>query len=279
MSISYAVRHAVHPDEVRTYSAQRLRETFLIDPVFVADRIQLVYSHYDRLIAGGAMPTKGPLRLETIPPLRSEYFLERRELGIINVGATGTVTADGTSYSLGYGDALYLGKGTREVTFHPSEEGDALYYINAAPAHATYPSRKVAFSEAESVEAGRPEHANRRTIRKLLVNSVLPTCQLQMGLTELKTGSVWNTMPAHTHDRRMEVYLYFGLPEGQVVCHFMGEPTETRPIWLGNHQAVISPPWSVHCGAGTSSYSFIWGMAGENLDYGDMDGIEPSEMR
>lgn len=279
MSISYAVRHAVHPDEIQAYSTQKIREAFLIDPVFVADRIQLVYSHYDRFIAGGAMPRSGPLRLETIPPLRAEFFLQRRELGIINVGTRGSVVADGTSYSLGFGDALYLGQGVREVTFHPSEEGTALYYLNSAPAHAGFPSRKVEFAEAEAVEAGQTENANRRTIRKLLVNSIVPTCQLQMGLTELKTGSVWNTMPAHTHDRRMEVYLYLGIPEGQVVCHFMGQPTETRPLWLTNHQAVISPPWSVHCGAGTSSYSFIWGMAGENLDYGDMDGISPAEMR
>lgn len=279
MSISYAVRHAVHPDEIRSYSTQKIREAFLIDPVFVVDTIQLVYTHYDRYIAGGAMPKSGPLRLDTIPPLRSEYFLQRRELGIINVGARGSVVADGTPYSLGHGDALYVGQGVREVIFHPSDEGAALYYLNSAPAHAAYPVRKVALGEAETVEAGQPDNANRRTIRKLLVNSIVPTCQLQMGLTELKTGSVWNTMPAHTHDRRMEVYFYFGLPEGQVVCHFMGQPNETRPLWLGNNQAVISPPWSVHCGAGTASYSFIWGMAGENLDYGDMDGVSPSEMR
>lgn len=279
MSISYAVRHAVHPDEVRSYSTQRIRETFLIDPVFVADRIQLVYTHYDRFIAGGAAPRSGALQLDTIPPLRSGYFLERRELGIINVGSRGSVTADGTSYTLSFGDALYLGQGVREVTFHPSGEGDALYYLNSAPAHTAFSSRKVALGEAEAVEAGSADSANRRTIRKLLVNSVLPTCQLQMGLTELKAGSVWNTMPAHTHDRRMEVYFYFGMPEDQVVCHFMGEPTETRPVWLTNHQAVISPPWSVHCGAGTSSYSFIWGMAGENLDYGDMDGVSPADLR
>jgi 4-deoxy-L-threo-5-hexosulose-uronate ketol-isomerase len=279
MSISYTVRHAVHPDEVRSYSTQQIRDAFLIDQVFVADHIQLVYTHYDRYIAGGAMPLSTPVRLETIPPLRSDYFLERREMGIINVGAPGSVMADGTAYSLGFGDALYLGRGVRDVAFNPSGEGTALYYINSAPAHATYPSRKVAFSEADTLEAGQAENANRRTIRKLLVNSVLPTCQLQMGFTELKTGSVWNTMPAHTHDRRMEVYFYFGLPEGQVVCHFMGQPAETRPLWLSNHQAVISPPWSIHCGAGTSSYSFIWGMAGENLDYGDMDGLLPADMR
>lgn len=279
MSLSYAVRHAAHPDDVRTYPSQRMRETFLIDPVFAAGSIQLVYTHYDRFIVGGAMPVSAPLRLDTIPPLRSAYFLERRELGIINVGTRGSVTADGESYSLGFRDALYLGQGVKEVTFHPSTEGTALYYLNSAPAHAPFPSRKVELANAETVEAGSTENASRRTIRKLLVNSVLPTCQLQMGLTELNTGSVWNTMPAHTHDRRMEVYFYFGIPEGQVVCHFMGQPTETRPLWLGNHQAVISPSWSVHCGAGTSNYSFIWGMAGENLDYGDMDGVLPSEIR
>lgn len=271
MSISYSVRHAVHPDDARTYTTQQLRKSFLVEEVFKKDAIELVYTHYDRFIAGGARPESGELKLEAIPPLRAEYFLERREMGIINVGQRGVVVADGKEYSLGFKEALYLGKGVKDIIFRPAEEGTALYYLNSTPAHAAHPSKMISLEEAETVETGSAENSNRRTIRKLLVNSVLPTCQLQMGLTELKEGSVWNTMPPHTHDRRMEVYFYFEIAEGQAVSHFMGPPEETRPIWMTNNQAVISPSWSIHCGAGTSNYSFIWGMAGENLDYGDMD--------
>lgn len=279
MSISYSVRHAVHPDDARAYATQQLRKSFLVDEVFKRDSIELVYTHYDRFIAGGAMPESGELKLEAIPPLRATYFLERREMGIINVGQRGIVVADGKEYLLGFKEALYLGKGVKDITFRPSEEGTALYYINSTPAHTAYPARMVALPEAETVETGSAENSNRRTIRKLLVNSVLPTCQLQMGLTELKTGSVWNTMPPHTHDRRMEVYFYFEIAEGQAVSHFMGPPEETRSIWMTNNQAVISPSWSIHCGAGTSNYTFIWGMAGENLDYGDMDLVTPDTLK
>src|SRR5690606_16733296 len=175
-------------------------------------------------------------------------------------------------------EALYLGKGVKKIIFQPAEEGTALYYINSTPAHATHPSKMISLADAETVETGSAENSNRRTIRKLLVNSVLPTCQLQMGMTELKEGSVWNTMPPHTHDRRMEVYFYFEVADEQAVSHFMGQPDETRAIWMTNNQAVISPPWSIHCGAGTSSYTFIWGMAGENLDYGDMDVVTPTQL-
>lgn len=279
MSISYTVRHAVHPDDTRTYTTRQLRESFLVEEVFRKDTIELVYTHYDRFIAGGARPESGELKLQVIPPLRASYFLERREMGIINVGRRGVVVADGKEYSLGFKEALYLGRGTKEVTFHPSKEGTALYYINSTPAHAAYPSRMVSLTDAETVETGSAENSNQRTIRKLLVNSVLPTCQLQMGLTELKSGSVWNTMPPHTHDRRMEVYFYFELQEGQAVSHFMGQPEETRSVWMTNNQAVISPPWSIHCGAGTSNYTFIWGMAGENLDYADMDTVTPAQLK
>jgi len=279
MSISYTVRHAVHPDDTNTYTTRQLRESFLVEEVFRKDTIELVYTHYDRFIAGGARPESGELKLQVIPPLRASYFLERREMGIINVGRRGVVVADGKEYSLGFKEALYLGRGTQEVTFHPSKEGTALYYINSTPAHAAYPSRMVSLTDAETVETGSAENSNQRTIRKLLVNSVLPTCQLQMGLTELKSGSVWNTMPPHTHDRRMEVYFYFELPEGQAVSHFMGQPEETRSVWMTNNQAVISPPWSIHCGAGTSNYTFIWGMAGENLDYADMDTVTPAQLK
>ena len=278
MSISYSIRHAIHPEDVRSYDTTRLRKSFLVDTLFSDDKIELIYTHYDRFIVGGIKPVSKPLLLESVPPLRATYFLERRELGIINVGKKSKVTADGQEYVLDYKEALYLGKGVKEVVFHPSADGQALFYMNSTPAHAAYPSKKVSLAEAETVELGSLENANHRTIRKLLVNSVLPTCQLQMGMTELKTGSIWNTMPPHTHDRRMEVYFYFEVPKDQAVCHYMGEPDETRHIWMTNDQAVISPSWSIHSGAGTSNYTFIWGMAGENLDYGDMDTVLPSKL-
>lgn len=279
MTTHYSIRHAIHPADAKTYDTTRLRESFLIESLFSKDAVEMIYTHYDRFLAGGAMPVSKPLELESIEPLKATYFLERRELGIINVGGKGTVTADGTTYELDFREALYLGKGIKKVVFNPSSGPAPLFYFNSAPAHAPYPSKKVSLSEAETVEVGSAATSNHRTIRKLLVNSVLPTCQLQMGLTELKTGSVWNTMPAHTHDRRMEVYFYFQVPDDQAVCHYMGEPQETRHIWMKNNQAVISPAWSIHSGAGTSNYSFIWGMAGENLDYGDMDVETPPNLK
>ena len=272
-------RYAIHPSQYRTFTTSQLRENFLIENIFVKDEISLVYTHYDRLIVGGANPVSKPVTLETIDSLKAEFFLQRREIGIINVGGKGTVTVDGTSYTLENKEALYIGRGAKNVVFNPDQATRPLYYFNSAPAHTTYPTRKVSLDQAETVEIGSLETSNQRTIRKLLVNSVLETCQVQMGLTELKTGSVWNTMPPHTHDRRMEAYFYFNVPENQTVCHFMGEPQETRHIWMQNHQAVISPPWSIHSGAGTSNYAFIWGMAGENLDYSDMDGVKPTELR
>ena len=251
---------------------EAIRSDFLIEDVFGSDEVKLVYSHFDRYITGGVIPVKGKVFLDTIDSLKSEFFLERRELGIINVGGKGTVMADGQSYSLGYKEALYLGKGTKEVYFSSdTAHKPALFYLNSTPAHHAYPSKKIGRDEAEIVELGAPETANARTIRKLIVNSIVETCQLQMGMTEIHSGSVWNTMPAHVHDRRMEVYFYFEVPEEQAVCHFMGAPNETRHLWMTNNQAVISPPWSIHSGCGTSNYTFIWGMAGENLDYGDMD--------
>jgi 4-deoxy-L-threo-5-hexosulose-uronate ketol-isomerase len=272
-------RYAIHPSQYRTFTTSQLRENFLIESIFVKDDISLVYTHYDRLIVGGANPVSKPVTLETIDSLKAEFFLQRREIGIINVGGKGTISVDGTSYILENKEALYIGRGAKNVVFNPDQSTKPLYYFNSAPAHTTYPTRKVSLEQAETVEIGSLETSNQRTIRKLLVNSVLETCQVQMGLTELKTGSVWNTMPPHTHDRRMEAYFYFNVAENQTVCHFMGEPQETRHIWMQNHQAVISPPWSIHSGAGTSNYAFIWGMAGENLDYSDMDGVKPSELR
>jgi len=265
-------RYAQSPKEVKEMDTASLRENFLIENVFEANQVNLTLSHFDRYIVGGAMPVNEKLDLPNPDDLKANYFLERRELGIINVGGKAIVTADGEKYELDYKEALYIGKGTKEVSFESVDAAEpAKLYINSAPAHQTYPTKKVSKADAEIVELGTPETANHRVINKLLVNSVLPTCQLQMGMTELKSGSVWNTMPAHTHDRRMEAYFYFEVPQGQSVCHFMGQPQETRHIWMQNDQAVISPNWSIHSGAGTSNYTFIWGMAGENLDYGDMD--------
>ncbi|MDA9036189.1 5-dehydro-4-deoxy-D-glucuronate isomerase [Flavobacteriaceae bacterium] len=272
MNENYEVRYAVGQREMNQMGTEAIRSDFLIEDVFGSDEVKLVYSHFDRYITGGVIPVKGKVFLDTIDSLKSEFFLERRELGIINVGGKGTVMADGQSYSLDYKEALYLGKGTKEVYFSSdTAHKPALFYLNSTPAHHAYPSKKIGRDEAEIVELGAPETANARTIRKLIVNSIVETCQLQMGMTEIHSGSVWNTMPAHVHDRRMEVYFYFEVPEEQAVCHFMGAPNETRHLWMTNNQAVISPPWSIHSGCGTSNYTFIWGMAGENLDYGDMD--------
>ncbi len=280
MNVSFDNRFASSPDEVMSLDTTRLRKKFLIEKIFEADAFHFTLTHYDRFIAGGTMPIKEELVLPNPDSLKAPYFLDRREMGIINVGGTGTVTADGNSFILQYKEALYISKGTKEVTFASADtNAPAKFYINSAPAHHAYPTRKVSKDEAEKVTLGSLEQSNHRTINKLLVNSVLPTCQLQMGLTELQPGSVWNTMPAHTHDRRMEVYFYFQVPEGQSVCHFMGQPDETRHIWMQNEQAVISPDWSIHSGAGTSNYNFIWGMAGENMDYGDMDHCKINELK
>ncbi|OKL41866.1 5-dehydro-4-deoxy-D-glucuronate isomerase [Pontibacter flavimaris] len=279
MSVHHTTRHAIHPLDFKSYDTTRLRENFLMEQLFVPDTIQLVYTLYDRLIVGGAHPVTAPVRLDTFPTLRSENFLDRREIGIINVGADSSITVDGEEITLRNKEALYIGKGVKEVLFHPAANGETRFYFNSAPAHRSCPTRKVTFEEAETVELGSLETANHRIIRKLLINTVVETCQLQMGLTELQKGSVWNTMPAHTHDRRMEAYFYFDLPENQTVCHFMGEPDETRHLWVKNNQAIVCPPWSIHSGAGTSNYTFIWGMAGENLDYNDMDPIATTDLK
>jgi 4-deoxy-L-threo-5-hexosulose-uronate ketol-isomerase len=271
MATTYETRYASSPKTVKNYDTDQLREEFLIDNLMEEGKIHWTYSHYDRYMAGSAVPLKA-LTLETIDPLKANYFLERREMGIINVGAKGSVTVDGTSFELDHKDALYIGSGNKEVVFHSdTAKNPAKFYINSAPAHKNYPTKKVSVQEANKLELGSLETANHRTVNQMIIGGIVTTCQLQMGMTELKIGSVWNTMPAHVHDRRMEVYFYLDIPENQAVCHFMGQPQETRHIWMANHQAVISPPWSIHCGSGTSNYTFIWGMAGENLDYGDMD--------
>src|SRR5690606_7561998 len=262
------------------YDTQKLRDEFLIDSLMKPDAIHFVYTHYDRYMAGSAVPTSTSLKLETVDALKSDYFLERRELGIINVGQQGTVTVDGTEYVLDHKEALYIGQGTKDVVFASSAaDKPAKFYLNSTPAHKAFPTKKIGKDDVEVIELGSPETANARTLRKYIVNTVVDVCQLQMGMTTLKPGSSWNTMPAHVHDRRMEVYFYFEVPEDQAVCHFMGQPHETRHIWMANDQAVISPPWSIHSGSGTSSYTFIWGMAGENLDYGDMDHCKINELR
>lgn len=277
--INSEFRYAHHPNDVKKYTTDELREHFLIPDLFIADQIKLVYSMYDRLIVGGIYPVNQALKLEPTNDLKADYFLARRELGIINVGGKGKVIVDGTTYELNNKEALYIGKGNKEIVFDKIDNEQPLFYINSAPAHQTFPTKKITKNEAEIVELGDSKYANKRTINKLIVNSVLETCQLQMGMTELHPGSVWNTMPAHTHERRMEAYFYFDLEEAQTISHFMGQPNETRHIFLKNHQAVISPEWSIHSGVGTSNYTFIWGMAGENMDYSDMDGVNTDELR
>jgi 4-deoxy-L-threo-5-hexosulose-uronate ketol-isomerase len=278
--MNYELRYAAHPADFKSYDTERIRNDFLVENVMVPGEINVVYTLYDRLIVGGAVPTDKPLKLEPFDELKAEYFLERRELGIINVGGEAKVIADGNEYILGFKEALYLGSGNKEVIFASSDVSNPAHlYINSAPAHHQYPNKKVTLADAEIVELGSLEESNHRVINKLLVNSVVKTCQLQMGMTELKSGSVWNTMPAHTHNRRMEAYFYFELPKNQAICHFMGQPDETRHIWMKNEQAVISPSWSIHSAAGTSNYTFIWGMGGENLDYDDKDNREPGELK
>lgn len=276
----YDTRYASSPQAVKKYDTQELRDEFLIENVMKTDELRWVYSHYDRFMVAGIVPVSTTVKLETIDPLKASYFLERRELGIINVGESGVVTVDGTVYELDHKEALYLGQGNKEVDFSSKDGSNpARFYLNSTPAHKKFPNKKIGTNDVEVIELGSAETANARTLRKYIVNSVVDVCQLQMGMTTIKTGSSWNTMPAHVHDRRMEVYFYFEVPEDQAVSHFMGEPQETRHIWMGNEEAVISPPWSIHSGSGTASYSFIWGMAGENLDYGDMDVCKINELR
>ena len=279
MHTSYESRYASSPQAVKHYDTKQLRNEFLIDNLMKEGEITFTYSHYDRYIAGSAVPLS-PLKLETIDVLKMPNFLDRREMGIINVGGNGSVLVEGTSHELGFKDALYIGSGNAEVVFKSDDaKNPAKFYINSAPAHTNYPTKKVSLPEANKLQLGTMETANHRTVNQMIIGGIVTTCQLQMGMTELKPGSVWNTMPAHVHDRRMEVYFYMDIQENQAVCHFMGEPQETRHIWMNNHQAVISPHWSVHSGAGTSNYTFIWGMAGENLDYGDMDISKITDLR
>lgn len=281
MKTNYELRYASNPEDAKHYDTERLRKDFLVGKLFADNEVNMVYSMYDRMIVGGAKPNGEALKLEAIDPLKAPFFTTRREVGIYNVGqGRGRVTVGDEVFELGFKEALYIGSGDRDVTFESLDaEKPALFYFNSTTAHKQYPCRKITKADAISVHMGSLEMSNERTINKMIVNQVLPTCQLQMGMTELATGSVWNTMPAHTHSRRMEAYFYFEVPEGQAVCHLMGQPQETRHIWMQGNQAVLSPEWSIHAAAATHNYTFIWGMGGENLDYGDQDVVAITDLK
>ncbi|WP_019602384.1 5-dehydro-4-deoxy-D-glucuronate isomerase [Teredinibacter turnerae] len=280
MTISIEERFAVHKNDYKNYDTSKLREHFLIESVFKPNEICLTYTHYDRIIVGGIYPVDSVLHLESVDQLKSDAFLARRELAAINIGGEGIVTVDGEKYTIAAKEAIYIGKGAQQVSFASTTASDpAKFYMNSAPAHQQFPTKKVGKSDANVLSLGDATTCNEREIYQLVIGGVVETCQLQMGMTELKTGSIWNTMPMHTHSRRMEAYFYFNLPEEHAVCHFMGPAEETRHIWVGNEQAVVSPPWSMHSGVGTANYTFIWGMAGENLDYTDMDFHNPADLK
>ncbi|HHX12629.1 MAG TPA: 5-dehydro-4-deoxy-D-glucuronate isomerase [Clostridiales bacterium] len=273
------LRTASSPNDVKHYTTDRLREEFLIQNLFVAGEVKTVYSHIDRIIIGGAVPVS-PITLTAGDEIRAEYFLERREMGIINIGGKGSVTVDGTVYDMEYKDGLYIGMGSKDISFASSDDKNpALFYFNSAPAHKTYPTVHIKPENCVNVELGTLEQSNHRVITKYILPGQVESCQLVMGMTKLKPGSVWNTMPTHTHDRRMEVYLYFEMPEDALVFHYMGEPTETRHIVMREKDVVISPSWSIHSGSGTSAYTFIWGMVGENQDFDDMDHVAMKDIR
>lgn len=282
MKTNYEIRYAANPRDAKSYDTARLRQDFLIQNMFVNDEVNMVYSMYDRMIVGGAKPVEEALLLEAIDPLRADYFLTRREIGIFNVGdGEGIVEVEGEGeYVLGVKESLYVGRGDKKLYFKSADKAHpAKFYFNSCTAHMNYPSKKVTKAEANILALGSMEGANDRVINRMLVSQVLPTCQLQMGMTELKPGSIWNTMPAHTHSRRMEAYFYFDIPEDQAVCHFMGEPEETRVLWMKKDEAVLSPEWSIHSAAATHNYTFIWGMCGENQDYSDQDWYKETDLK
>ncbi|KEQ26418.1 MULTISPECIES: 5-dehydro-4-deoxy-D-glucuronate isomerase [Paenibacillus] len=275
------IRYATNPTETKTYDTERLRQEYLIEGLFVPGKLNLVYSHVDRFITGGAVPTTEPVLLEADKhDMGADYFLERREIGIINVGAQGIVTVDGTDYVLENKDGLYVGLGNKQVVFKSADAANpARFYLSSTPAHKNYPTQKVAISEAEPQHLGSITNSNERTIYKYIHLNGIQSCQLVMGMTLLKPGNMWNTMPCHTHNRRSEVYFYFDMPEDGVVFHLMGEPTETRHVVVRNEQAIISPSWSIHSGVGTSNYTFIWAMAGENQEFSDMDAVAMKDLK
>lgn len=280
MKTNYQLRYASNPVDAKNYDTKRLRNDFLIERLFADDEVNMVYSMYDRMIVGGAMPKDEELKLEAIPPLKADYFTTRREIGVFNVGGSGYIMIGEEKFKLNFKEALYIGRGDREVVFgSDNAEEPAKFYFNSTTAHKEYPCRVITKKDALVAHMGSLETSNERNINKMIVSQILPTCQLQMGMTELMPGSVWNTMPAHVHSRRMEAYFYFEVPAGQAVCHLMGEPEETRHIWMKNNQAVLSPEWSIHSAAGTHNYTFIWGMGGENQDYGDQDFYDINELK
>ena len=273
-------RFVISPNEAKQFDTQQLRDNFLVPELMQNDKVQLVYSHCERVIIGGARPVNKTLSLPNHPELRAGYFLERREIGIINVGGAGTVSADGKEFATRKLDCVYLGKGTNDVRFKSVNKKDpAVFYLLSAPAHHTYPNKLMVKEKATPVELGAAGTSNKRTVYKYIHLDGIRSCQLVMGLTVLEAGSVWNSIPPHTHTRRMEVYFYFDVAEQHRVFHFMGEPKQTRHIVMANHEAVISPPWSTHYGCGTGNYGFIWGMAGENLMYTDMDVVPVNEVK
>lgn len=273
-------RYAVSKKEYSRMNTEELRENFLVQNIFEADKINLTYSHVDRIIAGGATPVNKTLVLEAGEELGAKYFCERRELGIINIAGDGEIVADGTVYPMKKYDCLYLGRGTKEISLKSLDKNSpAHFYINSTPAHMEYPSKHIPLEKAIHLELGSQKDCNRRTINKYILPGNCASCQLTMGLTILEEGSNWNTMPTHTHERRMEVYLYFDIPEGNVVFHMMGNPQETRHIVMQNNEAVISPSWSIHSGVGTKNYTFIWGMCGENQEFDDMQGVKATDLR
>ena len=283
------LRTASSPRDVKHYTTERLREEFLIQNLFMPGEIKLVYSHIDRIITGAAVPTKA-LKLAAGDELRADYFLQRREMGVINIGGDGKITIDGKEYAVGYKEAMYIGMGAQDIIFDSVDAKDpARFYLNSVPAHKTYPTvlikpegtpedGVVIVKEENKVELGSLEEANHRVICKYILPGQVESCQLVMGMTKLLPGSVWNTMPCHTHDRRMEVYLYFEMPKDAIVMHYMGEPQETRHIVMRNEEAVISPSWSIHAGCGSRAYTFIWGMAGENQEFTDMDDVAMKDL-
>lgn len=303
-AVNVTVQTATHPDDFKTFDTAKIRSRFVMEKVMAPDEVNLTYTLYDRLVYGGAMPVGKTLTLEAFPELRAAHFLDRRELGVINVGGPGVVEVrvkgeDGAwteeSYPLLFKEALYVGRGEKVVAFRSLDaKSPAKFYLNSAPAHKAYVTQRITsdpsctkpgYTVGNFIKAGKTEESNDRVINQLVVAPVLAKrpgggcCQLQMGLTELKPGSVWNTMPQHVHSRRMEVYFYFNVPTGQAICHQMGLPQEQRLVWLHDEQAIAAPEWSVHSAAGTANYMFIWGMGGENLDYGDMDKIRITEMK
>ena len=285
------LRTAASPRDVKTYDTKRLREEFLVEKVFKPGEIYLVYSHIDRIIFGSATPTTEKLVLTAGDELRAEYFLQRRELGVINIGGAGSITIDGKTTKVAHREGMYIGMGNRDISFESEDpKNPAKFYLNSAPAHATYPTvlikpngtpepGVVIVKDENKKELGCMEEANHRVICKYILPGQVETCQLEMGMTHLEPGSVWNSMPCHTHDRRMEVYMYFEIPEDGFVMHYMGEPQETRHIVMHNEDAVISPSWSIHCGCGSKNYTFIWGMVGENQDFDDMDNVDNRDIR